>query len=90
MFETELTICIKMDLALNNLQRLICHIIQPTNQPTNHIHTYPYTCTYIYVTPILIKTLIDKLLPTCIYICITVSKYVHLEMKDLIASQENQ
>ena len=23
-----------MDLALNNLQRLICHIIQPTNQPT--------------------------------------------------------
>ena len=24
-----------MDLALNNLQRLICHKIQPTNQPTN-------------------------------------------------------
>ena len=23
-----------MDLALNNLQRLICHKIQPTNQPT--------------------------------------------------------
>ena len=23
------TICIKMDLALNNLQRLICHKIQP-------------------------------------------------------------
>ena len=26
-----------MDLALNNLQRLICHKTQPTNQP---IHTY--------------------------------------------------
>ena len=26
-------IYIKMDLALNNLQRLICHKIQPTNQP---------------------------------------------------------
>ena len=25
---------IKMDLALNNQQRLICHKIQPTNQPT--------------------------------------------------------
>ena len=24
-----------MDLALNNLQRLICHKTQPTNQPTN-------------------------------------------------------
>ena len=29
--EIELTICIKMDLALNNLQRLICHKL---NQPT--------------------------------------------------------
>ena len=24
-----------MNLALNNLQRLICHKTQPTNQPTN-------------------------------------------------------
>ena len=32
--EIELTICMKMDLALNNLQRLICHKTQ-TNQPTN-------------------------------------------------------
>ena len=32
-----MTICIKMDLALNNLQRLICHKIQPTNQPTNQV-----------------------------------------------------
>ena len=29
----ELTVCIKMDLALNDLERLICHKIQPTNQP---------------------------------------------------------
>ena len=28
----EPTICINMDLALHNLQRLICHKIQPTNQ----------------------------------------------------------
>ena len=32
LFEIELTIYIKMDLALNNLQRLICHKTQLTNQ----------------------------------------------------------
>ena len=32
MFEIELIIYIKMDLALNNLQRLICHKNKPTNQ----------------------------------------------------------
>ena len=31
MFEIELIICMKMDLALNNLQRLICHQIQTTS-----------------------------------------------------------
>ena len=30
MFEIELIIYIKMDLALNNLQRLICHKTQQT------------------------------------------------------------
>ena len=30
-----------MDLALNNLQRLICHKIQPTSQYT-HTHIYIY------------------------------------------------
>ncbi len=30
----KLSIYIKMDLALNNLQRLICHKTQPTNKPT--------------------------------------------------------
>ena len=33
LFEIELTTCIKMDLALNNLQRLICHKTQTTNLP---------------------------------------------------------
>ena len=32
LFEIELIIRIKMDLALNNLQRLICHKTQTTNQ----------------------------------------------------------
>ena len=32
LFEIEVIICLKMDLALNNRQRLICHKIQPTNQ----------------------------------------------------------
>ena len=31
LFELELIIYIKMDLALNKLQRLICHKTQPTN-----------------------------------------------------------
>ena len=31
LFEIELFICITMDLALNNLQRLICHKTQTTN-----------------------------------------------------------
>ena len=30
MFGIELTICIKIDLALNNLKKLICHKTQPT------------------------------------------------------------
>ena len=30
----------KMDLALNKLQRLICHKTQPTNQPTNCISIF--------------------------------------------------
>ena len=34
LFEMELFICIKMDLALNNLQRLIHHKTETNNQPT--------------------------------------------------------
>ena len=34
LFVIKLIICTKIDLALNNLQRLICQKTQPTNQPT--------------------------------------------------------
>ena len=34
LFEIELIICIKIDLVLNNLQRLICHKNQTNNQTT--------------------------------------------------------
>ena len=46
MFEIELVINIKMDLPLNNLQKLIPHKTQPTNQPTNQ-STYNITCFYV-------------------------------------------
>ena len=35
LFEIELIIYIKMNLALSNLQMLLCLKTQPTNQPTN-------------------------------------------------------
>ena len=35
LFEIELIIYLKVDLALNNQQRLICHKTQTTDQPTN-------------------------------------------------------
>ena len=37
LFEMELIICIKMDLALNNLQSLISH---KANQPTNQLTSF--------------------------------------------------
>ena len=47
MFEIELIIHMKIDLALNNLQGLICHKTQPTNQSIKFLklsifktHTY--------------------------------------------------
>ena len=36
------TIYIKMDLVLNNPQRLICHKTQPTNQPTIELSSLYY------------------------------------------------
>ena len=39
LFEIELIICLKMDLALNNSQRLICHETQK-NQSTNRLFAY--------------------------------------------------
>ena len=44
-------ICIKMDLALNNLQRLIYHK-NPNNQPTNQPINQPHACVqqlYAYI-----------------------------------------
>ena len=35
LFETELFICIEMDLAFNNLQRLICHKTKGNQNKTN-------------------------------------------------------
>ena len=40
-FEIELFICIKMDLALNNLQWLICHKIKP-NETDKQASLYIY------------------------------------------------
>ena len=45
LFEIELFICIKVDLGLNNQQKLICYKNQPTNQPittttTNNNNNY--------------------------------------------------
>ena len=40
LFEIELTICIKIDLALNNLQRLICHKTQLTNHLSSLEESY--------------------------------------------------
>ena len=41
LFEIEVLICVKMDFALNNLQRLICHKTQ-TNKPNVFIGIYTY------------------------------------------------
>ena len=42
LFKIELIICIKMDLALNNLQWLICHKTQTTNQSTSFDSLQPF------------------------------------------------
>ena len=41
-FKIELFICIKMHLALNNLQRLICHKTQTNQQTTDSIRNKNY------------------------------------------------
>ena len=40
LFYIELIICIKMYLVLNNLQRLICHKTQPTNQTLSQTYLF--------------------------------------------------
>ena len=42
MFEVELIICIKIDLALNSLQRFICHKTQTTKQTLKHPEKYDF------------------------------------------------
>ena len=49
LFVIELIIYIKMDLALNNLQRWICYKTQPTNQHTHALTHIIYIYIYIYV-----------------------------------------
>ena len=44
LFEIELIICIKMNLAVNNLERLKCHKPQTTNQPTSVIGSIVVVC----------------------------------------------
>ena len=44
MFQIELIICLKMDLALNNLQTLVCHETQTTNQLCQKLQN-PAQCT---------------------------------------------
>ena len=54
LLEIELIICIKMDLAFNNLPRLICHKFQPTNQPTNYSSELSKTLVFIWYEPALL------------------------------------
>ena len=50
MFEKELNICIKMDLALNNLQRLVWHKTKTTNQQIYlSIYLSITVCSYLYI-----------------------------------------
>ena len=43
-FEIELIICLKLDFMLNNLQRLICHKTQTTNQPIIQLLAVNFYC----------------------------------------------
>ena len=50
LFEIELIICTKMDLAFDNLQRLICHKTQTNKQTNIHLHTVKYFQVFLYNT----------------------------------------
>ena len=47
-FSIEQIIYIKIDLALTNLQRLICHQAKQT-KPHTHTHTHTHTHIYMYI-----------------------------------------
>ena len=49
LFEIELCMCIKMDLALINLQRLLYHKTQTNKRMKNILCIYIYIYIYIYV-----------------------------------------
>ena len=74
LFEIELIIYIKMNLALNNLQRLICDKTQPTNKI---VHSSLFSALYIYI-------YIYKYIYVCIYMCVCVcvcnSMYIILSL----------
>ena len=57
LFEIELLICIKMDLALNNLQRLICHTTPKSNKPNRNTTTVDQAVMGIKGYPTLPKSL---------------------------------
>ena len=56
LFEIELFICIKMDLALNNIQRLICHKTQ-TNKPGEEVPVTVPSVGYIELIDHLFETI---------------------------------
>ena len=49
LFEIELIICMKMDVGLNNLQRLICHKTETTVKPLNCCSMWKYFELLFYV-----------------------------------------
>ena len=65
-FEIELIICIKMDLALNNLLGLIFHKTQPTNQPTTHLSLFQLVLWLATITTGSIATVITTTITTII------------------------
>ena len=90
MFEIELFICIKMDSALNNLQWLICHKTQRTNQPigitvlnvfrVHFFHFYLFMFSFSLDSDQNLYIYIYIYIYMCIHICVCVCvfMYVHI------------
>ena len=87
-FETELIICMKIDLALNNLQGLICHKTQTTNQSISLRTTYvllserypkhfllTQSAVNMFGTKYLCKMLSSKIKHTKSTLCLQLSKH---------------
>ena len=76
----------KMDLALNNLQSLICHKTQQTNQPTNHGYLW-LSLTIPFYPPSLPASLLDYIL--CPYRTLIdkfwlIGQHLHIHVKGFI------